>query len=108
MSEYRASLRDEIYADSLGFVIWRKDTNGDQFILKAEWVDCRPGQIATPTIDGPISETKAAIQAIVDAAYQHGIKPAAMALELHESKHMAAHLEDMRKLTFHALKVRAA
>lgn len=103
--KYGVFFRDELYrmATDVGIVCRE---GGKQWALRCEWQEFGRASIAEPSLSDDPEAVRQLLQAIVDAAYERGVKPSRMAVELQESKHMAAHLEDMRTLAFHAFKVK--
>jgi len=50
-------------------------------------------------LEGP--DATAFLQAAMDAAWEHGLRPS----RLQEERHLMAHLTDMREITWHLLKM---
>ncbi len=96
---YRASLDRNLdwNGDDLRIILDEHD--GRSTVTEMTFESCRKGQILDPCMQG--DHTRAFVQAIMDAGYDAGMRATAE----QDPTYLKAHLEDMRDISKHLLKM---
>lgn len=99
----RARLNYEYGYDSFSLWITDKRPNGELYFLKIETIQSNlAGANAQPfiAVDNPVFESREFCQAIMDAAWEEGIRPKGFRDIKNETTALKSHLDDMRRLVF--------
>ncbi len=100
--KYQARLAERFeYRDYVMFVRGVSDDGKANMMLPLQFGDWQESPVPTPTLEGP--ECLEIVQAIVDAAWEGGIRPTAAAVRTDATDR---HLEDMRLIAFHKLGIK--
>ncbi len=96
---WKCYIHDEFMTDRRKVAMVNESADGrESYISSMEIKDIPDGEPLTPFIDLRRHQTDDMLQAIIDAAWEHGIKPRQLEDASNELKATKYHLEDMRKL----------
>ena len=102
--EWRAQAEKSPHIDNPELRIVRINEDRMSIVTNIDFkVYPRDSFVPKTDIDAPIIGPDAVgfMQAVMDAAWEYGLRPS----EMQDEKHLKAHLEDMRSITRHVLKM---
>ena len=98
--QWFAKVEDEFMRDEPVLRIVRRHEGKQKFVIGLEFTEETPEFYATPITDAIAgTEAVAFMQAIMDAAYDYGLRPS----RGQDERDLRAHLADMRTITFKKL-----
>jgi hypothetical protein len=98
------------YTDEIELAVMHVGPDGRRYHLpKVGWKEHQPGQAIEPLIaaDAIGPDGSEVLQAIMNALWEHGLRPTGFGDIKNETAAIRGHLDDMRALAFGALKMSA-
>jgi hypothetical protein len=104
--DYKIVIQYDAFQDE-DVVLLAREKDGVREVAQVEWVAHDRGRPSEPAFrfwsEGP--RRNSFLSAFVDAAWEFGIRPAAIEDQRNQVKAMADHLDDLRRVAFKGLKI---